>query len=368
MLIWWLMALSIVAASAACTSPGRSTRSAPAPAIDTTVRRRTSAAHYLERIYGFAFIRARLRALRVPAQPELRPAHRRARHRPRLRGQRQAARAPTSTRSTWRCSSTARPRSPRGWRRSTGASSTAAVGSLGNAGLAVARLFDGVDTQRRRPDASTASARRSSASARRLRKLQTGFVANYALLMLGLGALIFYLAVMCYEGAVIVSGVPVLSILIAMPVVLSRAAAAHPRGAGAAHPLRRARSARAPSSPGPSLILTFFKAGGGMQFEENIDWVPVDRDALPPRAGRAVDAARVPRPRCCRSCACIFSWRQDTQPKTFFFLIALLADRHDRRVPRARLRACSTSSGRSCSSRCSSSSTSGAASGGATPR
>jgi NADH:ubiquinone oxidoreductase subunit 5 (subunit L)/multisubunit Na+/H+ antiporter MnhA subunit len=70
---------------------------------------------------------------------------------------------------------------------------------LGSAGLGLARACQGVDTRAvdRTVDGVGEAVQRLGA---RMRRLQTGFVANYALLMLGLGALIFYLAVVFTRG------------------------------------------------------------------------------------------------------------------------------------------------------------------------
>jgi NADH-quinone oxidoreductase subunit M len=114
-----------------------------------------------------------------------------------------------------------------------------------------------------------------------------------------------------------------LTILIAMPLVLSVALLLLPAA--------REKLIRATAVAGTGLIfawtvlvLTYFKAGApGMQFEENFDWVPV----IGMRYHLGLDGLSMPLvflaamlPLLC----CIFSWRQDVQPKMFFFLIALL--------------------------------------------
>jgi NADH-quinone oxidoreductase subunit M len=114
-----------------------------------------------------------------------------------------------------------------------------------------------------------------------------------------------------------------LTILIAMPLVLSVALLLLPAA--------KEKLIRATAVAGTGLIfawtvlvLTYFKAGApGMQFEEDFDWVPV----IGMRYHLGLDGLSMPLvflaamlPLLC----CIFSWRQDVQPKMFFFLIALL--------------------------------------------
>ncbi len=73
------------------------------------------------------------------------------------------------------------------------------VGLVGKVWLAIARAFQGVDL--RAVDRTVDGVGEAvNGLGRILRKWQSGFVTNYALLMLGLGALIFYLAVILTRG------------------------------------------------------------------------------------------------------------------------------------------------------------------------
>jgi NADH-quinone oxidoreductase subunit M len=119
-----------------------------------------------------------------------------------------------------------------------------------------------------------------------------------------------------------VSNVPVLSILIGLPVVLSIVLLLIPA--------KHEDSFRWVALVGTGLILgwmvlimTFYKPGGGMQFVESHEWVPV----IGMKFSLGMDGLSLPLvflgallPFLC----VIYSWRQDVQPKTFFFLIAML--------------------------------------------
>ncbi len=119
------------------------------------------------------------------------------------------------------------------------------------------------------------------------------------------------------------SNVPFLSILIGLPVLLSVALLVIPA--------RYDQAIRYFALAGTGvilgwmvLIMTLYRPGtAGPQFEENLPWVPV----IGMRYHLGLDGLSLPLvflgallPFLC----VIYSWRQDTQPKTFFFLIALL--------------------------------------------
>jgi NADH-quinone oxidoreductase subunit M len=119
-----------------------------------------------------------------------------------------------------------------------------------------------------------------------------------------------------------VSGLPVLSILIAMPAVLAVVLLAIP----AAYE----RLIKIVSIAGSALIfgwaaliLANYQAGGGMQFVEDRAWV----ETIGMRYHLGIDVLSMPLvflgallPLLCA----IYSWRQEQQVKSFFFLIALL--------------------------------------------
>ncbi|HEY3318667.1 MAG TPA: NADH-quinone oxidoreductase subunit M [Coriobacteriia bacterium] len=118
------------------------------------------------------------------------------------------------------------------------------------------------------------------------------------------------------------SNVPYLSVLIALPVAVCLALLVIPAA--------QERLVRLTALAGTGvifawnvLILTLYRPGGGMQLEENHAWVPV----IGMRYHLGIDGLSLPLvllatmlPLLC----VIFSWRQDAQPKTFFFLIVLL--------------------------------------------
>ena len=118
------------------------------------------------------------------------------------------------------------------------------------------------------------------------------------------------------------SNIPYLSVLIALPIAVSLALLAVPAA--------NERLVRLVALTGTGvvfawtvLLLTLYRPGGGMQFVEDYPWVPV----IGMRYHLGMDGLSLPLvflaallPLLC----VIYAWRQDTQPKTFFFLIALL--------------------------------------------
>jgi proton-translocating NADH-quinone oxidoreductase chain L len=198
--VWWLMALSILAACAGVyvAWSQHKTRLGAVYGLERYVVYERGAGHYLERMYGYAFIKPVftlsefLRNLdfdRLIGALVVDPVFRIS---DALRG----ADIDTVYMAVFVTGTT---KAAEGLAAFDGGVVDRSFGFIGTAWLAVARLFDFLDLRavNRCVDGVAESVQ---SLGRGLRKLQTGFVANYALLMLGLGALIFYLAVMFTRG------------------------------------------------------------------------------------------------------------------------------------------------------------------------
>ncbi|HEY3318666.1 MAG TPA: NADH-quinone oxidoreductase subunit L [Coriobacteriia bacterium] len=192
--VWWLMAMSIVAASGGVyvAWSQHKTRLGAVYGLERYVVYERGQGHYLERMYGFAFIKPVfalsefLRNLdfdRLIAALVVDPVFRVS---DALRG----ADIDAVYTSVFVNGTTKAAESLAAF---DGGVVDRGFGIVGRAWLTLARSFERIDLRGvdRTVDGVGETVQRLG---RELRRWQTGFVANYALLMLGLGALIFYLA------------------------------------------------------------------------------------------------------------------------------------------------------------------------------
>jgi NADH:ubiquinone oxidoreductase subunit 5 (subunit L)/multisubunit Na+/H+ antiporter MnhA subunit len=199
--IWWLMALSILAAFAGVyvAWSQHKTRLGAIYGLERYVVYERGQGHYLERLFGFAFIKPVftlsefLRNLdfdRLIGALVIDPIFR-------LSDALRAADIDTVYTSVF---VTGTEKAAEGFAFVDGNVVDAAFGLLGRAWLAVARLFEGVDLGAvdRTVNGVAEAVQRLGKG---LRRLQSGFVANYALLMLTLGAIIFYAAYWFTRGS-----------------------------------------------------------------------------------------------------------------------------------------------------------------------
>jgi NADH-quinone oxidoreductase subunit L len=198
--VWWLMVMSIAAATAGVYMAWsqHKTRLGAIYGLERYVVYERGAGHYLERIYGYAFIKPvftlseflrNLNFDRLIGALVVDPVFR-------LSDALRAADIDTVYMAVFVTGAT---KAAEGLAAFDGGVVDRSFGFLGTAWLAVARAFDVIDL-RAVNRCVDGVAECIQGLGRGLRKLQTGFVANYALLMLGLGALIFYLAVMFTRG------------------------------------------------------------------------------------------------------------------------------------------------------------------------